>query len=172
MLRATTLCTAAAAAAALQIPPPRPADFRFEHTVKSPVGNVVAFYDREDILKVLTPPVVSLKTLKKEPIKDNSINSFVLRPPFLAEIPWVARHYQVNRTPTSLEFVDIQEKGPLKLWHHKHQISGDETSTTIVDTLWVEHPEDGNKILSYLLFGPPALYALFAYRSIVTRFYV
>lgn len=171
MLRATTLCTAAAAAAALQIPPSRPADYRFEHTVRSPIGNVLAFYERDDILKVLTPPVVSLKTVEKEPIEENSVNSFVLRPPFLAEIPWVARHYNVDRTPTSLEFVDVQEKGPMKLWHHKHQISGDMTSTTIVDTLWVEHPENG-KLLSYLLFGPPALYALFTYRSIITRFYV
>lgn len=149
--------------AALRVPPPcRPADIRFEHTVKASVLDVIAFYNRDDILEVLTP--IPVRTERKEPIDEQSVNAFVLG----GLVKWVARHSDVVRSPDALEFTDVQEEGPMKLWHHRHQIRGDESETTIVDTVWLDH----STFATRLFFSPPALYALFVFRAVVTTLYL
>ena len=67
-------------------------------------------------------------------------------------------------------FTDIQDTGPLDSWVHTHRFEADGAdSTTVTEHIEYEYQPGWRGIMGRLFFGPPALRALFAYRSWRTR---
>mmetsp|Transcript_13868 Transcript_13868/g.18520 ORF Transcript_13868/g.18520 Transcript_13868/m.18520 type:complete len:188 (-) Transcript_13868:21-584(-) len=157
--------------------PSRSPSLVFKHSVRAPFAKVVKFYRRDDVLEILTPPVIQLKTLKKEPIAEQSINSFTLAPPLIGkpQVLWIARHQNVVLSSEVFSFCDVQEEGPMKFWMHTHEIrpNGSPDETIVIDSLWLEYPEDFfYSIVTRLLFGSLALNILFTFRALITRLYI
>lgn len=138
-------------------------DFRF--TVPAPVEALSEFHFQTGILKALTPPLMIMKVHQFDPLADGSIGRFTMwMGP--VPVPWTAQHSNVS----PLSFTDTQIAGPMKFWKHTHTFRAiDGQSSEVHEHIEFEHHSGLKGLWSRLLFPKPALYALFCYRSWVTR---
>jgi ligand-binding SRPBCC domain-containing protein len=138
-------------------------DFRFR--VMAPVEAVSAFHFQTGILKALTPPLMIMQVHRFDPLANGSIGQFTM---WMGPIPvrWTAEHSDVS----SLGFTDTQIAGPMKSWKHTHRFTAiDANSSEVHEHIEFEHHRGIRGLWSRLLFPRAALYALFTYRSWVTR---
>ena len=141
----------------------------FQHSslIDAPVEAVWAFYERPDILQLLTPPWQPVQTVRREGgLGPGAITEFRL---WLGPIPipWLARHtdeYEAGRL-----FTDIQVEGPLESWTHRHRFTPEDGKTRLVDDItfeipagWVTEPLMG-------WFVQQRLHDMFRYRHQATR---
>ena len=101
--------------------------------VPRPLPDVFEFFSRADNLQRITPPWMMFRILTPGPIemKEGAIIAYALR---VRGIPlrWLT---QIERWDPPFEFIDVQTKGPYKLWRHTHRFSAVEGGTLIVDTV-------------------------------------
>ncbi len=120
---------------------------QFEQWVPFPIEQVFLFFANPNNLTRIMPPASEAKLLRlelKPPPANGSGSATPLAGPgsaivisvrILPFLPirasWIARiiDFEWNH-----HFVDIQEKGPFKSWHHRHQFSS-ETRNGILGTL-------------------------------------
>ena len=96
---------------------------------------------------------------------EGSISEFTL---WMGPLPvrWRAVHSQVS----DHGFTDIQEDGPMALWHHTHRFEVIDAHTTqLYEHIDFQHHPGLGGLLSRLLFNPFALKILFTYRKWATR---
>jgi ligand-binding SRPBCC domain-containing protein len=148
---------------------------QFEQWVPFPLDQVFLFFANPNNLPRIMPPAIGAKLLRLElnpPPASPAASSTGMPPlagagsavvisvqilPFLPiRAPWVARiiEFEWNR-----HFVDVQEKGPFKSWHHRHQFAA-ETRNGINGTLV------GDVVDYDLGFGP---FGAFAQKLFVAR---
>jgi ligand-binding SRPBCC domain-containing protein len=156
-----------------KLPPNRPADFQSSHRIAARSSVVKQFYKSKGVLEALTPPLVRICTIQHESLAEHSINEFVLKLPllgWLGGLRWRAVHHDVKDKVGRLAFTDIQEIGPMALWHHRHEIKSDGAGgTRIDDTIWLEHPCLPHGAMTRLLFSSINLHILFLFRGLITR---
>ena len=81
-------------------------------------------------------------------------------------VRWHARHSAVG--PNG--FTDTQISGPMRSWVHTHRFTPlNDKQTEVSEHIVLEHHAGWRGWLSRLLFAPPGLRVLFAYRRWVTR---
>ena len=101
--------------------------------VPRPLPDVFEFFSRADNLQRITPPWMMFRILTPGPIemREGAMIAYALR---VRGIPlrWLT---QIERWNPPFEFIDIQTKGPYKLWRHTHRFSEVEGGTLIVDTV-------------------------------------
>ncbi|MBE0686758.1 MAG: cyclase [Anaerolineaceae bacterium] len=134
--------------------------------VKAPIQAVADFHRSTTALKRLTPFPVIVQIHHLEPLGEGSIAEFtMLFGPF--PVRWVARH--VNVDPLH-GFTDIQEKGPMLRWEHKHSfiVISDEI-TEVQDRIEYEYHTGWKDLWTRLLYAPATLRTLFLYRAFVTK---
>jgi ligand-binding SRPBCC domain-containing protein len=106
---------------------------RREMWVPQPLPAVFEFFSRADNLERITPPWMQFRILTPGPIdmKEGAIIAYALR---VRGIPlrWLT---QIERWNPPLEFIDVQAKGPYKLWRHTHRFSELQGGTSIVDVV-------------------------------------
>ena len=101
--------------------------------VPRPLPAVFEFFSRADNLERITPPWLSFRILTPAPIEmtEGATIGYALR---VKGIPlrWLT---QIERWNPPFEFVDVQAKGPYKLWRHTHRFSDLAGGTSIADTV-------------------------------------
>ena len=101
--------------------------------VPQPLPVVFEFFSRADNLERITPPWMGFRILTPGPtdMKGGASIAYALR---VRGIPlrWLT---EVERWNPPFDFVDVQVKGPYKLWRHTHRFSEFEGGTSIVDVV-------------------------------------
>jgi len=103
-----------------------------------PLGQVFEFFSQAENLQELTPAWLHFKILSVDPrpVRKGSLIEYSLR--------W--RVFPIRWTTEIVEwepphrFVDIQLKGPYKLWHHEHRFMAEGSGTRILDEVHYELP--------------------------------
>ena len=98
--------------------------------VPQPLENIFDFFSRPANLQELTPPLLDFHILEApEQIRAGSLIRYRLR---VHKIPvrWTT---QIVEWDPPRRFVDVQLKGPYKLWRHQHTFTADRGGTTISD---------------------------------------
>ena len=106
---------------------------RREQWVPRELPEVFAFFARAENLQALTPPWLSFRILTPTPIHmcAGASIEYALR---LRGIPvrWLTG---IERWNPPTEFIDIQVKGPYRLWRHTHQFAEVNNGTLITDVV-------------------------------------
>lgn len=99
--------------------------------VRRPLAEVFEFFSRAENLERITPPWMHFRILTPPPIqmREGATIAYALR---VRGIPlgWLT---EIERWNPPYEFVDVQVKGPYKLWQHTHRFLAVEGGTSIVD---------------------------------------
>ena len=141
-------------------------NFEYSSSIDAPVEKVWQFYERADILQLLTPPWQPVTIVRREGgLGVGAVSEFRLS---LAGIPvrWVATHIECE--PNRL-FVDRQTEGPMKSWIHRHEFIAEDGKTKLVDAIAYEIPGGW---LAELILGwwvEARLTDMFRYRHRVTQ---
>jgi ligand-binding SRPBCC domain-containing protein len=109
--------------------------------VPKPLAAVFDFFSTAENLETITPPWLGFRILTAPPIsmRAGTIIAYRLSVHGIP-IQWLT---EIEQWSPPFEFVDVQSKGPYKLWRHTHRFSAVEGGTRIVD------------LIDYLLpFGP------------------
>ncbi len=134
--------------------------------VDAPPEAVSFFHKDTRALKRLTPPPIFVQLHRVEPLAEGSQSEFTL---WFGPLPirWLAVHSQVD--PAS-GFTDTQARGPMKYWAHTHhwQALGD-SATLMTERLAYEYWPGLRGLWTRLLFAPPLLKLMLAYRQWVIR---
>ena len=102
-----------------------------ESTVTCPLAQVFDFFSRAEKLETLTPRWLHFRIVTPQPVtmRQGATIAYQLR---VRGIPvrWLTE-IELWRPP--YEFVDVQLKGPYRLWHHTHRFEECDGGTRIVD---------------------------------------
>ncbi len=140
--------------------------FQYSSLINAPVEQVWDFHDRPDILQQLTPPWQPVKVVRRVGgLGVGAVSEFQL---WLGPIPvtWVAVHSECQ--PYRL-FVDVQQRGPMVSWTHRHEFQLEGQQTRLSDRITFELPGGW---LAELLLGwwvKARLTDMFRYRHQVTQ---
>jgi ligand-binding SRPBCC domain-containing protein len=101
--------------------------------VPRPLPGVFEFFSRADNLERITPSWMMFRILTPGPIqmREGATIAYKLRMRGVA-IRWLTR---IERWDPPFHFIDVQAKGPYKLWRHTHRFSEVRGGTLIVDTV-------------------------------------
>ena len=134
-----------------------------ELRVSRPLPDVFEFFSRADNLERITPPWMRFRILTPGPIemREGAMIAYALR---VRGIPlrWLTR---IELWNPPFEFVDIQTKGPYKLWRHTHRFSKVEGGTSIADTVEYALPLGVLGRLAHRLQVAQDLSRIFDYRE-------
>jgi ligand-binding SRPBCC domain-containing protein len=101
--------------------------------IPRPVAEVFAFYADAFNLETITPPWLGFRVVTPGPIhmRPGALIEYRLR---LHGLPvrWVTR---IERWEAGRRFIDVQLKGPYRLWHHTHDFEADGDTTIVRDTV-------------------------------------
>ncbi len=105
--------------------------FRAEQRVSRPIEEVFDFFSRAENLEQITPPWLNFRILSvsTNPVQRGTLIRYALRWRVFP-IRWTT---EIQEWDPPHRFVDVQLKGPYKLWHHDHRFYAEGNSTRIVD---------------------------------------
>ncbi len=110
----------------------------FEQWVPLPKEDLFPFFADARNLEKITPPSLHfhIKSISDEKIKEGTIIHYNLK---IDGIPAKWKTLITNWNPPH-QFVDNQEKGPYRLWHHTHKFEDLANGTLIIDQVDFELP--------------------------------
>lgn len=138
-------------------------DYRF--TVAASQEAVRDFHLDTRALAWLTPPPVIVQLHEIQPLAEGSLSRFTF---WIGPLPlrWTAIHRDV----TPYGFTDVQADGPARKWGHTHTfIPLTEDLTEVREHIEFEHRRCFRGLITRVLFAPPNLSLMFAYRKLATR---
>ena len=104
-----------------------------EQWLPTTMENAWKFFSSPDNLAVITPPdldfVVTSKSLAPE-IFAGMVIRYYLRPLFGIRVTWETEIRMVRKP---FEFIDVQAKGPYKLWEHHHTFAEKDGGVLVTD---------------------------------------
>ena len=110
----------------------------FAQQVPRPLPEVFAFFSRAENLEVLTPPWLNFKILDvaPQPVQKGTLINYSLR---VHGIPlrWTS---EIVEWEPPHRFIDLQVRGPYKLWRHEHRFQARDGGTLISDTISLALP--------------------------------
>ena len=141
--------------------------FRAEQFVPRPLNEVFDFFSQAENLHQLTPPWLHFRILRVEPspVRKGTLIQYSLR--------W--RIFPIRWTTEIIEwdpphrFVDLQLKGPYKLWHHEHRFCAEGSGTRISDEVQIRLPFGIFGSIAYRLKVKKDVETIFAYRTEAVR---
>jgi ligand-binding SRPBCC domain-containing protein len=142
-----------------------------EQVVPRPLNEVFAFFSRAENLQEITPPWLSFKVLRVEPqpVQQGTLIDYRLKLRGFA-LRWTSKII-VWEPPH--RFVDVQVRGPYKLWHHTHRFVQQETEagagTRISDEVLYELPFGALGNLAHWVLVRRDVENIFAYREAKVR---
>ncbi|GAB1403942.1 hypothetical protein DSECCO2_649600 [anaerobic digester metagenome] len=114
--------------------------FEANQTINARAEIVWKFFSDPAILSVITPPDMGFYIkfpLKSIPAYAGMIIKYKVSPLFSIPLQWVT---EITHVEENKFFVDIQLKGPFKIWHHQHIFKNVEEFTEMTDILYYELP--------------------------------
>jgi uncharacterized protein len=137
--------------------------FRAEQFVPRPLDEVFEFFSKAENLQELTPPWLHFKILSVDPspVRKGTLIKYALR--------W--RVFPIHWTTEIIEwdpphrFVDVELKGPYKLWHHEHRFLAERGGTRITDEVQYELPFGPLGLIAHRVKVEKDVETIFAYRT-------
>jgi ligand-binding SRPBCC domain-containing protein len=138
-----------------------------EQLVRRPLEEVFEFFARAENLETLTPEWLNFKidTIKPEPVQKGTLINYKLRVRGLP-LRWTSEIQEWN-PPTS--FVDLQTRGPYKLWHHTHRFIAEGNNTRIIDEVLYALPFGPLGRIAHALMVKSDVEKIFNYRELKIR---
>lgn len=144
-----------------------PFHFRAEQFVPRPLDEVFDFFSKAENLERLTPAWLNFRILSVEPspIRKGTLIRYSLR--------W--RIFPIRWTTEILvwepphRFIDLQLKGPYKLWRHEHTFVAEGSGTRIRDEIQYSLPFGVIGRIAHKLKVKNDVEAIFAHRKEVVR---
>ena len=131
-----------------------------------PVEEAFAFFSKAENLGLLTPSAMRFSISGDVPqIGENATIDYQLR---VGPIPIAWRSRILDWRPGS-RFVDVQERGPYRLWWHEHAFRPAGSSTVMEDRVYYAPPFSVLGRIANRLFIAPTLRRIFQYRADVIR---
>jgi len=114
--------------------------FRAGQFVPRPLEEVFAFFARAENLEELTPPWLHFRILEvsPNPIRKGTFIRYRLRWRVFP-MGWTS---EIIAWEPPHRFIDLQRKGPYRLWHHEHRFEEEAGGTRIFDEVRYELPFD------------------------------
>lgn len=106
--------------------------------IPKPLEDVFDFFSQAENLEALTPPSVRFKILTPTPIEMN-VGARIDYRIHIHGIPVTWKTEIIEWEPLK-QFVDVQLKGPYRLWHHRHSFETVDGGTSMVDTVHYMSP--------------------------------
>jgi uncharacterized protein (TIGR01777 family) len=143
---------------------PKP-QYRLLHRTRipAPLDDVFAFFSDAANLAVLTPPWTDLRFLTAPPhaTHEGLVIDYRLRlGPFPMRWRTVIRTWDPPR-----RMVDVQTRGPYRLWWHEHRFEADGDGTRMEDRVWYRLPFGPLGRLAHRLVVGRLLRRIFGYRA-------
>ncbi len=136
---------------------------RRDSLVPLPVAQVFGFFSRAENLEKITPPWMRFRILSPLPIemKKAAHIAYALR---VHGVPmrWLT---EIESWDPPGEFVDVQLKGPYKLWRHTHRFTAVGGGTRVEDVVQYALPFGWLGRLAHRLLVARDLQQIFAYRE-------
>ena len=102
-------------------------------TLLHPIDRVFDFFSRAENLEAITPPWLGFRIVTTLPIdmREGTLIEYSLR---LRGLPlrWASR---IERWNPPHAFVDVQVRGPYRLWEHTHSFAAIQGGTEMTDTV-------------------------------------
>jgi ligand-binding SRPBCC domain-containing protein len=135
----------------------------FTQQVARPLPEVFAFFSRAENLEVLTPSWLNFKILEvsPQPVRQGTLINYSLRVRGLP-LKWTS---EIVEWEPPHRFVDLQLRGPYKLWRHEHRFEAHDGGTLISDTISLALPLGILGRLAYKLKVHSDVDEIFAYRT-------
>ncbi len=141
--------------------------FRAEQFVPRPLAEVFDFFSKAENLQELTPAFLQFRILSVDPapVRKGTLIKYSLR--------W--RIFPIRWTTEIIEwdpphrFVDLQLKGPYKLWHHEHRFVAEGNGTRIIDEVQYELPLGVFGSIAHSLKVKKDVETIFNYRTEAVR---
>jgi len=135
----------------------------FKQQVQRPLPEIFEFFSRAENLEVLTPPWLKFKILhvKPQPVQQGTLIDYKLR---IHGIPlrWTS---EIVEWEPPRRFVDLQLRGPYKLWRHEHRFGARDSGTLISDTINLSLPLGFLGHLAYKIKVRSDVQEIFAFRE-------
>jgi ligand-binding SRPBCC domain-containing protein len=135
----------------------------FVQQVPRGLPEVFAFFSRAENLEAITPSWLHFKVLAitPEPIRQGTLISYSLR---LHGVPlrWTSR---IAEWDPPRRFVDLQLRGPYKLWRHEHHFEARDGGTLITDTVSLALPLGVLGQIAYRVRVHAQVNEIFAFRE-------
>lgn len=143
--------------------PTEPFRFRCEQLVPHPIHEVFEFFSRAENLQAITPDWLNFEILKVDPspVRKGTLIDYKLR---LHGLPLRWQSEVVEWDPPHT-FIDVQVRGPYKLWHHTHRFVAEGNSTRIVDEILYQLPFGMLGALAHWLMVRRDVEKIFSFRQ-------
>jgi len=134
--------------------------FKTQQVLQRPLAEVFAFFSDAHNLAKITPPWLRFEVLTPVPI----VMSPGTRIDYRLKLRVIPLRWQSEITEWNPPhaFVDVQRRGPYRLWRHIHTFT--ETAKGVVVEDSVEYAVWGNQLIDKF-FVRPDIKKIFAYRS-------
>jgi ligand-binding SRPBCC domain-containing protein len=134
-----------------------------ELLVEQPISTVFHFFSKAENLERLTPPWLHFRILTPPPIemRQGAAIAYQLRVRGIP-IKWLT---EIERWDPPREFVDVQVRGPYRLWRHTHRFAEVDGGTRMVDIVDYALPFGPVGRLVHWLQVAKDLSAIFEYRQ-------
>jgi uncharacterized protein len=144
-----------------------PFAFHAEQFVARPLDEVFEFFSRAENLQQLTPAWLHFHILSVEPtpVRKGTLIRYSLRWRIFP-IYWTTEI--VDWDPPH-RFVDVELKGPYKLWHHEHRFIAEGNGTRIIDDVQYQLPFGVFGSIAHKLKVKKDVETIFAYRTEVVN---
>lgn len=112
---------------------------RREQQLNCDINTAWAFFSSPNNLSKITPDDIKFivkDNLKEEIFVGMKIN-YTIAPLLGIPLKWQTLITAVNHNKS---FIDVQAKGPFKLWHHKHEFYENDAGVLMIDTVDYELP--------------------------------
>ncbi len=116
----------------------RPYRLLHEQLVPRPLKEVFEFFAHAQNLETLTPEWLNFKieSIHPEPVRKGTLINYKLRVRGLP-LRWTSEIQEWN---PPMRFVDLQTRGPYKLWRHTHTFIAEGNNTRIIDEVLYDLP--------------------------------
>ncbi len=134
--------------------------------VAAPLSTVSAFFETPDNLERITPPFLNFRILTSGvKMEKGAIIEYRLK---MRGIPmgWRTR---IDEYVPGERFVDFQEKGPYRYWHHLHTFRAIDGGTELVDRVTYELPFGPLGAVAHAVFVRAELARIFDHRFEVAK---
>jgi ligand-binding SRPBCC domain-containing protein len=134
----------------------------FTQQVARPLPEVFSFFSRAENLEELIPPWLNFKICKAEPqpVQKGTLINYSLRVHGLP-LRWTS---EIVEWEPPHRFVDLQLRGPYKLWRHEHRFEARDDGTLISDTINLSLPLGFLGQIAYKIKVHSDLQEIFAFR--------
>lgn len=135
--------------------------FKTQQTLEQPLTEVFEFFSNAHNLAVITPPWLHFEVITPAPI-EMVVGTRIDYRLKLRGIP-IRWQSEITEWNPPYAFVDVQRRGPYRLWRHTHTFDEVKEGKVVVgDT--VEYAVWGNELIGRF-FVRPDIEKIFAYRS-------